>query len=62
MSIQYPAVEVASKAGLEVYCPACGIWQWAKDLDAELSPGDFKWKCPSCETKFRITVGFEEIE
>ena len=48
---------------LEVYCPMCGGWVDVKVADKQqLSPGEIKWVCPECKTKWRIKVEFYEAE
>lgn len=42
------------------YCPACGERSYTP-LPVIL-PGQYDWKCPKCETWFRIDIGFYEKE
>ena len=42
------------------YCPACGEQSYTP-LPVIL-PGQYDWKCPKCETWFRIDIGFYEMD
>jgi transposase-like protein len=48
-------------ARLDRYCPACA--ETASECLAEgesvtISPGEYRWVCPSCDTAFTIRVEY----
>ena len=48
---------------MKVYCPCCGEWFIADDVDNSLAPGGkLKVVCTECGTVWNVVVEFYEVE
>jgi hypothetical protein len=47
---------------ISTYCPACAQRTTMDGKRFTIAPGSAEWRCPECETLWRVEVSFYEVE